>query len=302
MSSKHEIKARRVQFELSNSPVIWLPEDPYSSHLINGIHLILPAGEFWFCRVFNQAMPYITNEELKSDVEGFIRQEAVHARVHLSGQGFLESKGFNLEPYLKRLNWLFETALGDSPFGISWLAKGILKKPWLKFRVGLIATVEHFTGLLGHWCLNSKGWDDGDPVVTDLFRWHLAEEVEHRTVAYDLYRDMCSNKPVFYVTRILMMLLVFPVFLFLVWDALKFLCQQDENQEVKQIGKISMFGAIKRLQTTGNTTDRVPSFSYMLKHTIAWFKYNFHPITEGDTQQALDYFAKSPAAIKAATQ
>ena len=41
--------------------------------------------------------------------------------------------------------------------------------------------------MLGDFALNSA-WDDfdADPTLVDLFRWHAAEEVEHRNVAHDV--------------------------------------------------------------------------------------------------------------------
>ena len=52
---RHQLKARRVQFDFDATPLHWLKDDPFSTHIINGIHLLLPTGELWFCRVYNQA-------------------------------------------------------------------------------------------------------------------------------------------------------------------------------------------------------------------------------------------------------
>ena len=50
-----------------------------------------------------------------------------------------------------------------------------------------LCAAEHFTGVLGHWALNNS-WDDMgvDPTLADLYRWHGAEEVEHRHVSYNV--------------------------------------------------------------------------------------------------------------------
>jgi len=57
----------------------WLAPAAEPSLLRLCINLLLPAGEFWFCRVFNKALPYITDLVLLEDVKGFVRQEAIHA-------------------------------------------------------------------------------------------------------------------------------------------------------------------------------------------------------------------------------
>lgn len=71
----HQIKARKVHFDFSESSVCWMKNDPLCSHVANGINMLLPAGEFWFCRVFDKTIPLITDEKLKEDVIGFIRQK-----------------------------------------------------------------------------------------------------------------------------------------------------------------------------------------------------------------------------------
>ncbi len=71
------LPTRRVQFNLDSTPLHWLPGDNFSSHMINGIHLLLPAGELWFCRVYNKALPLVTDPVLLEEMQGFIRQEAL---------------------------------------------------------------------------------------------------------------------------------------------------------------------------------------------------------------------------------
>ena len=68
---EHLIQARKVQFDLTQSPVYWA-ETPFVTHAINPLHILLPQGELWFCRVFNRVLPEITDPQLYADVKGFI--------------------------------------------------------------------------------------------------------------------------------------------------------------------------------------------------------------------------------------
>ena len=70
-----KITPRAVDFDFGQSSIHWIPHDPFSSHTYNAINLLLPAGEFWFCRVFNKALPSITDKTLEEDAA---KQE--HAR------------------------------------------------------------------------------------------------------------------------------------------------------------------------------------------------------------------------------
>lgn len=92
------LKQRNVKFDWSETPIDWIPNEPYASYFINEINLILPAGEFWFCRLYNKALPLVTDEKLKEDVRGFIKQEAMHARGHSSAtEEYLAARGIKTE-------------------------------------------------------------------------------------------------------------------------------------------------------------------------------------------------------------
>lgn len=291
----HKLVARAVKFDFSNSPVQWIPNDPVCSHLINGINLILPAGEFWFCRVYNKTLPYIHHPVLIDDVKGFIRQEATHARAHQSAQEFLIQHGYDLDPALKKINWIFGVLLGESPLGIKALELKPLEHFWLVTRVGVVAAIEHFTGALGQWCMDNKSWDKADPVIADMFRWHLAEEVEHRSVAFDLFKEMMPNKVFFYLYRQFLMLLVFPIFIYVLADVGRKLGKQDPDQAVQKIANRTLVGLLSKYHRQAKQTDNGPTLTFLLKTTVRWLSPKFHPETEGNTQQALDYLASSPA-------
>ena len=293
-SRAHTPVHRAVSFDLSGSPVHWLPDDVYSSHLINGIHLLLPAGELWFCRLYNRALPLITDERLKAEVEAFIRQEGTHARAHRRGEQWLRDNGYDVTDVRRRVDHLFEHYFGDRPLGSALLERLIPEEQWLIFRLGHVAAVEHFTGLLGDWALNSEGWDRGDPVVAELFRWHLAEEVEHRSVAFDLYEHLCRTRGGFQLGRAAIMTWVVPLMLYFIFDAGRALARQDPDPRAGKVARRALLRLILELEPRGRTTGHVPRLSFLARRTLRWFTPGFHPEGEGDTEQALAFLARSP--------
>lgn len=299
-SVRHPIKPRRVQFDLQDTPLHWIPDDPLATHLINGINLLLPAGELWFCRVYNKALPYVTDPQLRADVEGFIRQEAIHSRTHSKAEQYLWAHGLQTDEYRAKAEWLFEHFLGEAPFGVKALQRPSLEKRWLIARVGVIAAIEHFTGMLGQWCMDNKSWDKADPVMADLFRWHLAEEVEHRCVAYDLFAHLCQTQLGFYVSRQALMAIIFPLFLYYLSEGARSLARQDQDRYSRWMGRQSVLRLLMELERTGRRTENVPTFGFLVAGTLRWLSPRFHPITEGNTEQALAYLARSPAAQAAA--
>ena len=76
------LQARNVEFDWSDLPMHWIPGDPFSTHVLNVLHLLLPAGEEWFVETFKEALPLIEDEKLREDVVGFIGQEAMHPNAH----------------------------------------------------------------------------------------------------------------------------------------------------------------------------------------------------------------------------
>ena len=147
-SIDYRIQPRKVKFVWQNTPVDWIPNQPFASYFINEINNILPAGEFWFCRLYNKVLPQITDEKLKLDVQAFIRQEAMHANAHQSAnKEYLSARHIDIQRNLDIMNVVFTKALADKPFDLT--VPAALEKHWDLFRLGVIATVEHMTCVLG---------------------------------------------------------------------------------------------------------------------------------------------------------
>lgn len=300
ISSIHKITPRAVNFDFSNSKIHWLTGDAFSSHTFNGINLLLPEGEFWFCRVYNKALPLIKDEKLKEDVQAFIRQEAIHARAHIKGQNYLTEHHYDIEEGLALSKKLFGTLLSDKPLGVMNLKSKMLDEYWLILRVGIIAAIEHFTGVIGQWALdNEENWKNNkaNPEMSDLFLWHLAEEVEHRNVAFDLFHHLLQNKFGFYVSRQVIMAAVFPVFMYLLVEIGQSLARQDTDQEMQKIAKANIIRVMFELEKVGRKTKNIPTFSYLFKSVVRWTAPKYHPEHEGNTEQALAYFERSAGVI-----
>lgn len=297
MNTGHLIEGRKVKFDFNDIPKHWIPNDPVSTHILNVAHMILPAGEFWFCRVFNKALPHITDERLKADVKGFIQQEAIHGRTHQHAQHYFEQHDIDVKPFIKQMHFLFEILLGEKPLGIPFLKHAVNEKKWLVLRLGIIAAIEHYTGVAGQWSLDNTSLDDADPIMADLFRWHLAEEVEHRSVAFDLFEHMFETEFGFQMSKNVLMAVILPLMAIVWMEGGKAILRQDVDA-----GKLRNMGTLRLLmevEKVSRKTDNIPTFSHLILATFRWFSPKFHPEQEGNTQQALDYLARSPSAKQA---
>ena len=288
-----DLKPRRVKFDWENTPLHWVPDDPYTTHIINVLHLLLPAGERWFVHVYKQVLPYITDERLRAEVKGFMGQEGTHAVAHQNVLHHLRAQGLDPDPFVEQIEWFFEQLLGDNtmpPFR---------RKKWLRDRLAIIAAIEHFTAVLGKWAIDSPGLDEAgaDPVMLDLLRWHGAEEVEHRSVAYDVFLHLDGS----YARRTASMLITAAAFAWLWGRGTKFLVAADPHdlragEKRKWMSQREFLGRYNLAFKRG----RLPAMSSLVLEVPRYLRPSYHPSAHGSTEDALAYLATSPAAQYAA--
>lgn len=92
-------------------------------------------------------------------------------------------------------------------------------------QVSFIAAIEHYTAVMGEWILNSPQLDavGADPVMLDMLRWHGAEEVEHKAVAFDTMKHLRAG----YWRQVRAQLTVTPVMLLLWIRGVRFMYSVD---------------------------------------------------------------------------
>jgi predicted metal-dependent hydrolase len=104
----------------------------------------------------------------------FVRQELQHQRQHARFNELVVAR----HPRLARVERWARRCYG-------WLGRRCSQRFALAFAAGF----ETSAYALARWSEQHLRtlFDGADPVVTTLFLWHLAEEVEHKTVAFDAY-------------------------------------------------------------------------------------------------------------------
>lgn len=93
---------------------------------------------------------------------------------------------------------------------------------------------------------------------------------------------------------------VFPLFLYFLCEGARSLGAQGRDDYSRWLARQSLPRMLWELERTGRRRENVPTFGFLLRATLRWVAPRFHPVTEGNTQQALDYLARSPAARAAA--
>lgn len=275
------LQARDVQWDWTGLPLHFLGDAPVSTHIANGMNLLLPEGEVFFVETFAEALPLIREDVIREDVIGFMGQEATHSSAHQSLLDHLQAQGLDVAPFTDEIRHFFRTTLGPRDL------TGRARRSWLIERVATVAAIEHFTSWLGDWGLNAKGWDtDLEPRVLDLFRWHLAEEVEHRHVAFDLFTHLDGS----YVRRVRTWV-VASIGLAILWaKGTSYLVSVDPTLPPQ--ARKARWRDYRRAYRAGHIFTPFE----LARMWFAYLRPSYHPRDYGSTSQAVAYLAQSPAA------
>ncbi len=168
------IPVRTVRFPVDATiPRAWCATSPLATNAINALSLIFPEGERFFIRSVWRYLPDLADDpELCARVRGFAGQEGRHGAEHDRLNRMLEAQGFDIEEFLRIYRQVgFERIEPSLP-------------PHL--RLATTAALEHLTATFAEAAIRTGILDDVHPVVGDLLRWHAAEEIEHKSVAFDV--------------------------------------------------------------------------------------------------------------------
>ncbi|HEY3049897.1 MAG TPA: metal-dependent hydrolase [Polaromonas sp.] len=178
------LTVRKLELDLSQGFARhWHSGDAFLSQYYNALSMSFPVGEQSFINSVRDGLKLLPetpdNAPLRETVAQFIGQEATHRHVHGLYNAQLEKQGL-----VNRWQHWASRRIG---FGKK---RGIHPLHWL----AVTAAYEHCTAVFADGTLRYERWfADADPTLQTLWRWHAAEETEHRAVAFDLYTALGGN-------------------------------------------------------------------------------------------------------------
>ena len=148
-------------------------DDLMLSHLAAVMSAAIPAGEEFVIEVVRRHRKGL-EPALRRDTNALIGQEQLHSDEH---RAFNEALG--------RLGY---------PVGLigraSQVAKALGLRLPVRLQLAMVASIEHFTATLAEHVLATDHmlitW--GDTAAREFISWHLFEELEHRSIAFDVMR------------------------------------------------------------------------------------------------------------------
>lgn len=177
LMSKH-IHVRRSQFRVGQLDRHYAPS-PLLSHLLTALSTTFPDGERFFVDTVRNVRHLIDSPKLQADISAFIGQESWHAQSHAEFNKAVLSNDYNIDAFKSMMDAEFVRLRTLSP------------------RRQLAATVvlEHFTAMIAGYMLRYPHLiNQLDANMKNLWLWHAIEEIEHKSVAFDVYQQVFNNK------------------------------------------------------------------------------------------------------------
>ncbi len=178
---QHAIEIRKQAFEFPDDAApVWHTSQPEWSHMVNGASLAMPYLEPFLIKTLREAATQIEDEDLLADVRGFVGQEAQHYTTHRRYNDMLKANGY--------------PELADVEASMARDYERFAKKS-LEWRLAYAAGFETMTMGITEWLINQRDelFQGADPVVASLVLWHMVEETEHKSVAFDVYQSISGK-------------------------------------------------------------------------------------------------------------
>ena len=192
-ASSHPLTVRRLGVDLSlGFSRHWNGGDAFLTAFCNALSMSFPVGEQFFIDSVREGAKHLgdsaEHQALRETVRGFIGQEATHRHLHGLYNAHLEKQGL--------INHWGPRAARRLEIGRRKMFrtsdKGYLHE------LAITAAYEHFTALFGDLTLENidragDWFAQAEEPLQTLWRWHAAEESEHKSVAFDLYVALGGN-------------------------------------------------------------------------------------------------------------
>ncbi len=172
---------RRLLIDLE-APIArqWNGGDAFRTAFFNALSMSFPAGEQFFIdavRAGVKGLPAEAQAAFMPELQGFVGQEATHRRIHALFNAHLARQG-HVNTWEGRIVQRSRRLDGADP----------------RHAVGITAATEHFTAIFAeHLLASDEALDGTEPRLATLWQWHSAEESEHRSTAFELYRQLGGN-------------------------------------------------------------------------------------------------------------
>ena len=258
------ITVRRLHFNPKAICRHYFANSPVMSHLLTALSSTFPIGEQFFVHSVRNVRDQVQDPALQAQIAAFIGQEAMHSKAHAEFNDAWRRDDYNLDRFQ------------------AWLARkdSYIKNLHPKIQLAITCAFEHFTALLGGYILqHPEVLSTLDDDAMKLWVWHAIEEIEHRSVAFDVYQAVYGDDKI----RKMIMRSVTTGFASLTFYSASRLFLQDQKKSLPKVGG-NLFG----VYLLGKM------LLQMFPEYLSYYKKDFHP-AETDYSQIIQYWKKRMA-------
>jgi predicted metal-dependent hydrolase len=179
-SSRLKIVPRRVRFDFADiNRADFHSNNTIISAFWVGLSATFPIGEAEFIHSVKLFESQVSDPKLLKEVQKFAQQEAHHALQHKKINGQFDSCGYGT----RKIQDSMDAKLQQH--AQKWSSEKRLMRT---------VSAEHFTAVMAHFALSHPQLMESVPEsFANLFLWHSIEEVEHKSVAFDVYRHCVGD-------------------------------------------------------------------------------------------------------------
>jgi uncharacterized protein len=223
----------------------WCENDPVRTHFYDGWSILFPAWEQAFVCVASHYKDKVQDKDLAARIDQFCKQETAHANAH---QAHNKAHGLtDLE-----LRELRKTRL-------------VFRRPNHKMWLATMVSIEHMAACGARTFLDR--YEGQSSKELNLYKWHCKEELEHKSLAMDLWTHLGNSRAE--LKRIAALNMFYVLSSVLRYTVLK--CKED-----KVLWKLATIKSLLAL-----------CFELVFKSWVPYteiFKNNFHPNNHDDSK------------------
>jgi len=181
LAAERTISPRDLDLDIPRSiPRYWFGGEAYGTHLMNAFSLVFPPGERFFMDAVRHFRAEVRDPALLAQIRGFCGQEALHSREHKVMNEWLSSFGIDANGIEQRI-------------GAEIAHRRSQRTPMEDLAV--TCALEHFTALMAESWLRAPELRALAPEpIRSLWTWHAIEELDHKSVAFDVYRAVGGDE------------------------------------------------------------------------------------------------------------
>jgi len=235
LATNQKIVRRNVElsYDANKNYSFYYEENPVVTSLFVVLSAMFPPGEMFFIESIRNVRNQIKDEKLLEDIRAFIAQEAFHSREHKTLNNYLIHSNY---PEVIEIEAKTKARLDK------------LRKLSTVEQIAATVVMEHYTATLARLLLTDQLIKRKTTQESrNLWEWHALEELEHKSVAFDVLNAIGGNSSknrklaLARVTKLIM-----PI-MFEYW--IKILKRKDIRFSLKQLkdGVYLGFGGVNRL-------------------------------------------------------